>query len=121
MPAEPKMPASRRKAKTAICSHLLSQAEPARQGAHLCNCGYIVGEKARGKGITTKMCKHSQKEAIAQDFRAMQFNLVVSTNEDAIRLWQKLGFEIIGILPETFHHPQLGYVDAFVICKQLAT
>jgi len=37
----------------------------------------------------------------------MQFNLVVSTNEDAIRLW--------------LHHPQRGYVDAFVICKQLAT
>ena len=51
----------------------------------------------------------------------MQFNLVVSTNEDAIRLWQKLGFEIIGPLPKTFHHPQLGYVDAFVICTQLAT
>jgi ribosomal protein S18 acetylase RimI-like enzyme len=51
----------------------------------------------------------------------MQFNLVVSTNEDAIRLWQKLGFEISGTLPETFHHPQRGYVDAFVICKQLAT
>ena len=115
------MPASRRKAKTAICSHPFLKPNQPGQGAHVCNCGYIVGEKARGKGIATKMCKCSQKEAIAQDFRAMQFNLVVSTNEDAIRLWQKLGFEIIGTLPETFHHPQRGYVDAFVICKQLAT
>ena len=114
------MPASRRKATTAICSHPFLKPNQPGQGAHVCNCGYIVGEKARGKGIATKMCKCSQKEAIAQDFRAMQFNLVVSTNEDAIRLWQKLGFEIIGSLPKTFHHPQLGYVDAFVICKQLA-
>lgn len=67
------------------------------------------------------MCKCLQKEAIAQDFRTIQFNLVVSINTDAIRLWQKLGFEIIGPLPKTFHHPQLGYVDAFVICTQLAT
>ena len=78
------------------------------QGAHVRNCGYIVGKKRAAKGSP-------------QDFRAMQFNLVVSTNEDAIRLWQKLSFEIIGTLPGTFHHPRLGSVDAFVMCKQLAT
>ncbi len=51
----------------------------------------------------------------------MQFNLVVSTNEDAIRRCQKLGFEIVGTLPGTFHHPRLSYVDAFVMYKQFAT
>ena len=57
-------------------------------GAHVCNCGYIVSEKARGKGIASKMCEHSQKEAVAHGFQSMQYNLVVSTNESAVRLWK---------------------------------
>ncbi len=88
-------------------------------GAHVCNCGYIVAETARGKGIASEMCKHSQLEAIARGFLAMQYNLVVSTNEDAIRLWEKHGFEIVGTLPKAFRHSRLGFVDAFVMHQLL--
>lgn len=88
-------------------------------GSHVCNAGYIVSEKARGKGVATLMCKHSQVEAKRMCFRAMQFNIVVSTNETAVRLWQKLGFEIVGRLPGAFKHSKLGYVDAFVMYKEL--
>jgi RimJ/RimL family protein N-acetyltransferase len=88
-------------------------------GAHVCNCGYIVAEQARGRGIASEMCVHSQQEAIARGFRAMQYNLVASTNEVAVRLWKKHGFEVIGTLPEAFHHPRLGFVDALVMYKQL--
>ena len=88
-------------------------------GAHVCNCGYIVAEKARGKGIASAMCGHSQREAVSRGFRAMQYNLVVSTNESAIRLWKKHGFEVIGTLPGAFRHLQLGFVDALVMYKQL--
>jgi ribosomal protein S18 acetylase RimI-like enzyme len=49
----------------------------------------------------------------------MQFNFVVSTNERAVRLWQKLGFEIVGRLPLAFHHPAHGYVDALVMFQAL--
>lgn len=52
-------------------------------------------------------------------FRAMQFNLVVSTNERAVRLWKKLGFAVVGTLPKAFHHQSLGYVDALVMYKAL--
>lgn len=90
-------------------------------GAHVCNCGYIVAEEARGQGIATRMCEHSQQVALDHDFRAMQYNLVVSTNEGAVRLWQKLGFEIVGRLPGAFKHPRQGYVDAFVMYKELVT
>ena len=44
-------------------------------GSHVCNCGYIVAENARGKGIASQMCEHSQREAVLQGFRAMQYNL----------------------------------------------
>ncbi len=49
----------------------------------------------------------------------MQFNLVVSTNEGAVRLWQSLGFEIVGTLPGAFRHSKLGYVDAHVMYKTM--
>jgi ribosomal protein S18 acetylase RimI-like enzyme len=90
------------------------------QGSHICNCGYIVAENARGQGIASTMCEHSQGEAVAQGFRAMQYNLVVSTNSGAVRLWKKLGFEVVGTIPEAFRHPLHGYVDAFVMYKRLS-
>jgi L-amino acid N-acyltransferase YncA len=88
-------------------------------GSHVCNCGYIVAGKARGKGIASSMCENSQVEAVARGFRAMQFNLVVSTNEGAIRLWKRHGFDVIGRLPKAFQHARLGFVDALVMYKQL--
>jgi len=88
-------------------------------GSHVCNAGYIVSEQARGHGIATLMCEHSQSEALRMGFRAMQFNIVVATNEAAVRLWQKLGFQIVGRLPGAFNHSKLGFVDAFVMYKQL--
>lgn len=89
------------------------------QGDHICNCGYIVAEHARGQGIASQMCEHSQREAVAQGFRAMQYNLVVSTNTGAVRLWERHGFEVIGTIPQAFRHPQHGYVDAFIMYKHL--
>jgi ribosomal protein S18 acetylase RimI-like enzyme len=85
----------------------------------VCNCGYVVAADARGRGIATSLCEHSQNEARSMGFRAMQFNLVVSTNEHAIRLWKRLGFAVAGVLPRAFRHVRLGYVDAFVMYKSL--
>ena len=88
-------------------------------GAHICNCGYMVSERARGQGVATLMCEHSQKMALELGFKAMQFNLVVVTNDGAVRLWQRLGFDIVGTIPKAFDHRQLGYVDAYVMYKWL--
>ena len=90
-------------------------------GAHVCNCGYIVSENARGQGIASSMCEHSQQVAVDLGFRAMQYNLVVSTNEGAIRLWKKHGFQVIGTLPNAFYSKSVGYVDALVMYKELVT
>jgi ribosomal protein S18 acetylase RimI-like enzyme len=88
-------------------------------GSHVCNCGYVVAETARGRGIASAMCEHSQRIASEMGFRAMQYNLVVATNGGAVRLWQKLGFEIVGRLPGAFRHPVQGFVDALVMYKTL--
>ncbi len=86
---------------------------------HVCNCGYMVSASARGRGLATMMCNHSQDIARELGYRAMQFNFVVSTNEVAIRLWDKLGFETVGQLPKAFEHPTEGPVDALVMYKWL--
>ncbi len=88
-------------------------------GAHVCNCGYIVSEAARGMGVASAMCEHSQQQAMAMGFRAMQYNLVVATNTGAFRLWKRHGFQVVGVLPGAFRHPREGYVDAYVMYKQL--
>ena len=88
-------------------------------GDHVCNCGYVVAPEAAGRGVATAMCEHSQAWAVARGFRAMQFNFVVSTNERAVRLWQHLGFEVVGRLPGAFRHRTLSFVDALVMFKTL--
>ncbi|WP_294964329.1 GNAT family N-acetyltransferase [Sulfurimonas sp.] len=86
-------------------------------GSHVCNCGYMVAKDARGKGLASTMCQHSQKIAKDIGYKAMQFNFVASTNVGAIRLWTKLGFDTVGRLPKAFNHAKLGYVDALIMYK----
>ncbi|MEO8249989.1 MAG: N-acetyltransferase [Burkholderiales bacterium] len=88
-------------------------------GAHVCNCGYVVAPAFEGRGIASALCEHSQRQAVAMGSHAMQFNLVVRTNERAVRLWQRLGYSVVGTLPGAFRHARLGYVDALVMYKRL--
>jgi L-amino acid N-acyltransferase YncA len=88
-------------------------------GAHVANAGYVVAESARRRGVGTCLCRHSIEEARRLGFRALQFNLVVSTNTAGLRCWQQNGFEIVGTLPGAFRHRRLGYVDALVMFQSL--
>ena len=88
-------------------------------GAHVANCGYVTAQAAQGRGVARMMLEHSLVCAREAGFRAMQFNFVVSTNVRAVQTWQAYGFEIVGRLPQAFRHPTLGYVDAFVMYRQL--
>jgi len=88
-------------------------------GAHVANCGYMTAPWASGRGIARAMCQHSLGHAKSRGFRAMQFNFVVSSNERAVDLWQRMGFKIVGSLPGAFLHPTLGLVDALVMYRML--
>lgn len=88
-------------------------------GNHIANGAYMVAPSAQGQGLGRAMGLHSLAEARRLGFRAMQFNLVVSTNTHAVSLWQKLGFAIVGTIPAGFRHAQLGYVDAYVMYQPL--
>lgn len=87
--------------------------------AHVANAGYAVRADQRGKGIAERLCRHSIETARAHNYRAMQFNMVVSTNARAVRLWQHMGFAIVGTLPGAFAHPTRGFVDAYVMFQAL--
>lgn len=93
----------------------------AGRAAHICNCGYMTANAARGRGLATAMCLHSQNAARALGYRSMQFNMVMASNAGAVRLWQKLGFDIVGTLPRAFDHPEHGFVDAHVMWRDLTT
>jgi ribosomal protein S18 acetylase RimI-like enzyme len=88
-------------------------------GGHVANCGYVTARWAQGCGVARAMCAHSLAMARAQGFAAMQFNLVVSTNTRAVRLWRDMGFAEIGRLPGAFRHPAHGEVDALVLYQRL--
>ena len=88
-------------------------------GSHVANAGFMVSASTRGHGLGRAMAEHCLSEARQLGFRAMQFNYVISTNAAAIKLWQDLGFEIVGTLPDAFHHPKRGYVDVYVMYRSL--
>jgi L-amino acid N-acyltransferase YncA len=101
-----------------VGSYILRPNQPAL-GSHVANAAFMVSPTARGSGVGRRMGEHCLAEARRRGFRAMQFNFVVSTNEAAVRLWQQLGFHIVGTLPGVFRHSRLGFVDAYVMFKAL--
>lgn len=88
-------------------------------GSHVANAAYMTDPNYQGKGVGTVMGLHSLREAQHLGYRAMQFNIVVKSNENAIRLWKKLGFKIVGEVPEAFNDINSGYTNAYIMWRKL--
>jgi ribosomal protein S18 acetylase RimI-like enzyme len=88
-------------------------------GDHVANCGYMTHPDARGRGVGGAMCEHSLAAARERGYSALQFNFVVASNEGAVRLWQKHGFEIVGRVPRAFRHRALGPIDVLIMHRTL--
>ena len=88
-------------------------------GSHVANASFMVAPSAHGRGIGRAMGEHCLDEARRAGYQAMQFNFVVSTNQAAVELWKKCGFQIVGTAPKAFRHRQLGLVDAYVMHRFL--
>lgn len=88
-------------------------------GKHIANCSYMVHNQFRKQGIGAAMCQHSINIAKQNGYKAIQFNLVISSNIAAINLWKKFGFAIVGTIPKAFNHLVLGLVDAYVMYLSL--
>ncbi len=88
-------------------------------GDHVANAGYMVAPESRGRGVASALCAHSLDMARAAGFLAMQFNFVAVSNEGAVRLWRRHGFEVVGRVPEAFRHRRLGLTDVLVMHRRL--
>jgi L-amino acid N-acyltransferase YncA len=88
-------------------------------GSHVASASYMVDPEHSGRGVGRALCEYTIEWARAAGYRAMQFNAVVETNETAVRLYRRLGFEVIGTTPEGFRHPAKGYVGLHIMYRTL--
>ena len=88
-------------------------------GSHVASGSFIVDPSRWGRGAGRALGEEMIAWAGKAGFRAIQFNAVVETNERAVALWQSLGFEIVGTVPEAFRHPVDGYVGLHVMYRRL--
>ena len=88
-------------------------------GAHVGNAGYMVAPFAKGKRVGRTMAEYSLEEARRLGFHSIQFNFVVKSNAVAVKLWQDVGFEIIGEIPNAFNHAQNGLTNAYIMYRKL--
>jgi GNAT superfamily N-acetyltransferase len=91
---------------------------PAR-GSHIATASFMVHPDHGGKGVGRALGSYVVEWARAEGYHGMQFNAVVETNTVAVQLWQSLGFEIIGTVPEAFASAAHGYVGLHVMYLQL--
>ena len=84
-------------------------------GSHVATASYLVAEASRGQGIGRAMVRHSLELARTAGYRGMQFNAVAASNVYAVKLYQDLGFVVVGAVPGAFRHPTQGFVDLLIM------
>lgn len=88
-------------------------------GDHIANAGWMIHPDRQGHGIGRQYAGYVLDEARAAGFRAMQFNAVVASNTGAVSLWESLGFEIVGTVPNGFRHTELGLTPVYIMYREL--
>ena len=89
------------------------------RGAHIATASFMVDPEHHGRGVGRALGRYAVDAARAAGYHGMQFNAVVETNTVAVRLWQSLGFQILGTVPEAFEHPAHGLVGLHVMYRRL--
>ena len=89
------------------------------RGSHVGTASFMVSPRARGRGVGRRLGEHVVQWHRDQGYRAIQFNAVVETNAAAVRLWQSLGFRIIGTVPGAFDSRSHGPVGLHVMHLRL--
>ena len=85
------------------------------RGAHVATASFVVAAGARGRGVGRALGEHVIDWARDNGYRAVQFNAVVETNTVAVRLWQSLGFQVLGTVPQAFDSRAHGLVGLHVM------
>ena len=88
-------------------------------GSHVSNASFMTAPKYEGRGVGRALGEYALKEAKRLGYKSMQFNIVVKANEVAVRLWQKLGFRIVGEVPEAIRQSSGEFVNAYIMWRDL--
>ena len=89
------------------------------RGAHVATASFLVDPAHQGQGIGRALGEYVLDWCRSAGFASIQFNAVVESNTPAVRLWQSLGFQIIGTVPEAFDHPEQGLTGLHVMFRHL--
>ena len=88
-------------------------------GDHVANAGWMVDPQHQGRGMGRTFAEYVIDQAKDFGFHGMQFNAVVTTNTKAISLWESLGFEIVGTVPDAFRHSSHGLTPVHIMYRAL--
>jgi DNA-binding MarR family transcriptional regulator/L-amino acid N-acyltransferase YncA len=86
---------------------------------HIANAAYMVIDTHRGHGIGALMLKASLHLAKQLGLHAMQFNMVLSQNINAVSFYEKFGFKVVGTIPNAVRMPDNNYQDGFIMYREL--
>lgn len=86
---------------------------------HIANAAYMIKNSYRGQGIGTLLINASLEIARNLGFKAMQFNMVLSQNIRAIKLYEKLKFKMIGVIPQAIRNSDGCYQDGYILYRKL--
>ncbi|HEU4894866.1 MAG TPA: GNAT family N-acetyltransferase [Acidimicrobiia bacterium] len=86
---------------------------------HIANAGWMVDPRRQGQGIGRPFAEHVIDEARRLGYHGMQFNAVVATNTRAVGLWESLGFDIVGTVPDAFRQRSGEMVPVHIMYRRL--
>jgi len=86
---------------------------------HICNASYAVSSKHRGMHIGEKLVLDCIEQGKAHNFSILQFNAVVATNTHARHLYERLGFNQLGVIPKGFRLKNGSFEDICPYYKEL--
>jgi len=86
--------------------------------AHRCQMGISVRKIQQGKGIASVMMESLLSSARQAGFYQMELE-VVSSNNTAIKLYEKFGFQQIGTIPHGFQYKEGFHEDLLLMMKRL--
>jgi len=89
------------------------------RGAHVATGSFMVDPARQGRGVGRALGEYVVAWSRDNGYHSIQFNAVVQVNDAAVRLWQALGFVIIGTVPEAFDHRSKGLVGLHIMVKKL--
>ncbi|HEU5267650.1 MAG TPA: GNAT family N-acetyltransferase [Jatrophihabitans sp.] len=103
---------------TVLGSAKMGPNRPGR-GSHVATASFMTDPAVAGRGVGRALGNYVIDWARAAGYLGIQFNAVVETNAGAVHLWQALGFEIIGTVPEAFRHRTDGLVGLHVMYRKV--